>query len=143
MRIARTALAVGLLLAVWPAAAQEEVEADHAALAHRFVKIRSGSLHPQELFVGTANALGWLNYSGRLARVVFPGEAAKKLHCTAPGGFRLADGRLESREIGANQFASLCQLEPGRYEYEVELRSGAGQTGGRVPVVRRGTIVVR
>ena len=57
-------------------------------------------------------------------------EYVQKMTCTSKGTFHLDGERLRSVVIQFRQFASLCRLEPGEYEYRVELTSGVGGTGG-------------
>ena len=140
MRTCSLAAAVGLAVLAFSAAASED-ESDHAKHEHRFVRITSGSLHPKALKVGTDEAFGWVNYSSKIARVSFDQEVAKKMLCTTRTGFQLTGDRLESGNIQGRQFASLCRLAPGEYAYLVELRSGAGTTGGSGRTLE-GTLIV-
>jgi hypothetical protein len=135
---AAAALAVGL-----GAATSRADESDHETLEHEFIRITSASLQPATLELRSDEAIGWLNYSDKIARVSFPRDVGKHLTCHSKGSFRLTGDRLESGDIQARQFASLCQLAPGEYSYRVELRSGAGASGGGT-VVRslEGTLVV-
>jgi hypothetical protein len=111
-------------------AAASEDESDHAKHKHNFVRITSGSLHPETQEVGTGEAFGWVNYSSKIARVSFDEAVARKMQCTAITSFRVDGGRVVSGDIQGRQFASLCSLEPGEYAYLVELRSGAGTSAG-------------
>jgi hypothetical protein len=129
------ALALGL-----PAAAED---ADHVELEHVFVRITSGSLRPATLAVEQDQALGWLNYSNKIAKVSFDASVGKKLLCRSQGSFRLTGARLESGNIEVNAFASLCHLAPGEYEYQVELREGVGLGGTAAPELRTGKLVVQ
>ncbi len=127
--LAAAVLTIGLAVLAFSAAASED-EPDHAKHEHRFVRIRSSSLHPTAQKVGTDEAFGWVNYSSKIARVSFDQEVAKKMLCTTRTGFQLTGDRLQSGDIRGRQFASLCRLAPGEYAYLVELRSGAGASAG-------------
>lgn len=111
-----------------PARADEEGHdhSDHAERAHRYVRISASGLHPREQQAGPEDALGWVNYSSKLARVSFDSDVAKHMVCTTRTSFQLTGQRLESAPIRAQSFASLCQLEPGEYAYKVQLYKGAG-----------------
>jgi hypothetical protein len=84
------------------------------------------NLRPAVLRIHTDDAVGWLNYSRQRAVVSFDDEVAKKLTCQSRNSFRLTGRRLTTSPIQSQQFASLCTLAPGEYDYEVQLMSGAG-----------------
>ncbi len=139
--------ALSLVLLTLPfllaAKAEEAGVPDHAEHRHAFVRITDGSIRPGSLRVDSEDALGWLNYSRKIARVSFDKDVAERMFCTAKGGFRIAGDRLVSQPIQAFQFASLCRLEPGEYTYRVELVGGAGSAQNLTPVSsREGKIVV-
>ncbi len=104
-------------------------EPDHAEHDHRMARILETRVHPKVIEIHSADTLGWLNYSSRRARISFDAEVAKNLTCRSKGTFHLDGPRLSSNDIQARQFASLCSLAPGEYDYRVELRSGAGGAG--------------
>ena len=116
-----------LLLAAVPAPAEE---ADHADHEHQLIRIFENRVRPDPQTIHSDDAIGWLNYTSKIARISFDQEVAKKLTCTSPGSFRLDGARLVSGDIQATQFATLCNLAPGEYDYRVTLRSGIGTTGG-------------
>ena len=105
-------------------------EPDHAEHDHRMARILETRVHPKVVEIHSADAIGWLNYSSKRARISFDAEVAKNLTCRSKGTFHLDGPRLSSNDIQASQFASLCSLAPGEYEYRVELRSGIGGAGG-------------
>ncbi len=105
-------------------------EPDHAEHDQRMARILETRVHPKVIEIHSADAIGWLNYSSKRARISFDAEVAKNLTCRSKGTFRLDGDRLGSNDIQASQFASLCSLAPGEYEYRVELRSGIGGGGG-------------
>jgi hypothetical protein len=130
-----------LLLGLLSATALAETE-DHVSKEHRFVRITSSSLHPKTQKVGADEAFGWVNYSSKLAVVSFDAEVARRMTCTSRGNFSVQGDRLESGPIQGRQFAALCHLSPGSYEYRVSLRSGAGGSGVNTGRDLKGTIVV-
>ncbi len=105
-------------------------EPDHAEHDHRMARILETRVHPKVIEIHSADTLGWLNYSSKRARISFDAEVAKILTCRSKGTFHLDGPRLTSNDIQSSQFASLCSLAPGEYEYRVELRSGIGGSGG-------------
>ena len=146
MSTVRTCFVLGTLLGLLlanPAVSADEAAPDHLDRPHTFVRITEGSLHPAIQTIGASDAFGWINYSSRIARVSFDADVAKKLTCSSRGSFRLTGSRLESGDIQAQQFASLCSLAPGEYRYRVELRAGTGAGGGAPPEAREGTLIVK
>jgi plastocyanin len=137
------ALSSALILVVAMAArADDPAVEDHANRDHVFVTILALKVRPDVQRLKAGDAVGWLNYTNRIARVYFDKDVAKKMTCTSKGTFRLDGARLASADIQAQQFASLCSLAPGEYAYTVELRSGAGSSGGGVTNTLDGKIVV-
>jgi hypothetical protein len=132
-RLMIAALVAALALPAWGARAAS----DHTDHAHSVIRIGS-RLHPEQAQVSPDDALIWVNYSSRVARVVFAADVAKNLKCESASSFTLDGDRLVSRDIQASQFASLCRLAPGEYTYEIELFSGAG-TGGFAEAARKFT----
>ena len=143
MRMAALGLAIGLtaFFGVEGAVAQEE-QVDHAKYEHRFVRITSARVHPDPVRLTTDQALAWVNYSPKIARVSFDREVAKKMACRSPGAFRLIGDRLESNDIQGRQFASLCKLAPGEYTYRVALFDSYGAVVSPPARMLEGTIVV-
>ena len=109
---------------------------------HSSVRISSVRLHPEVQSIQADDALAWINYSRNVARIVFDQSVATKLKCRARSSFTLDGGRLVSAPVQGQQFASLCNLAPGEYDYTVELGSGAGQGGGGVSRTLKGRVVV-
>ncbi len=104
-------------------------EPDHAEHNHRMARILETHVHPKVIEIHSADAIGWLNYSSKRARISFEAAVAKNLTCRSKGSFHLDGPRLVSNDIQSSQFASLCSLAPGEYEYRVELHSGIGGSG--------------
>ena len=122
--------------------AEDLPAADHAARDHVFVTILPLKVRPEVQRIRAGDAVGWLNYTNRIARVYFAKDVAKSMTCTSKGTFRINGDRLESADIQAQQFASLCSLAAGEYAYTVQLRSGVGAGGeGAVTAILEGKIV--
>jgi hypothetical protein len=51
--------------------------------------------------------------------VVFEREVARDMICHSLVNFTIKDDELRSAPIHAGEFASFCQLKPGRYKYKV------------------------
>ncbi len=105
-------------------------ETDHAEKDHKVARILETRVRPKTLEIRSTDAIGWLNYSSKRARISFDAEVAKSMVCRSISTFRLDGARVVSSDIQATQFASLCSLAPGEYEYRVELSSGIGSSMG-------------
>lgn len=105
---------------------------DHAEYEHQYVRITDSGLRPAAQKIHPEMALGWINYSSRIARISFDAAVVKKLTCRTQGAgaFQVVDERLLSPKVQSMQFASLCHLARGEYAYEVETFSGIGTGGG-------------
>jgi hypothetical protein len=136
------ALSLAGLLAATPLAAHAE-DSDHIDHEHRLVRIGSTSLHPETLTIGASDAFGWVNYGSEIASVSFPAAVGEKMLCKQKTNFRLTGDRIESGDIQARQFVSLCALAPGEYSYQVSMRAGAGGSGPGPGRTLEGKIVVR
>jgi hypothetical protein len=128
--VANVSVLLAALLCSTVAAAKEP---DHAKHEHRFVRITSAKLHPETQQIHSTDAFGWVNYSSQIVRISFDREVGRHLTCTSRGSFRLTGDRLESGDVQARQFASLCRLAPGEYAYRVDLHKGIGSSGAGIP----------
>jgi hypothetical protein len=138
----RSLLAAGVAGTLALAAPARAEDSDHIDHEHRLVRIGSTSLHPPTLKLHAGDAFGWLNYSSEIARVSFDAGVADKMLCKERTSFRLGGDRIESGDVQARQFVSLCSLAPGSYPYRVDLRAGAGGSGGGPVRTLDGTLVV-
>jgi hypothetical protein len=141
MRSVALALGTVLLLASAPCPAQE-TNSELGEMPHVFITILQGKLKPEVQKLTPNDAVGWLNYTDKIARVSFDKEVAKRMVCKKEGSFKLNGDRLESSNIQAQQFATLCVLSKGEYTYKVDLFSGAGGGAGNVPTTREGKLVI-
>jgi plastocyanin len=141
MRSVVLAFVTVLLLASVPARAQE-TNPELGDTPHVYVTILQGKLKPDVQKLTPGDAVGWLNYTDKIARISFDKEVAKRMVCKKEGSFKLNGDRLESSNIQAQQFATLCVLSKGEYTYKVDLFSGAGSGGGNVPTTREGKLIV-
>lgn len=136
-------LRVSLVLAgLLFAGTSRAADSDHIDHEHRLVRIGSTSLHPQTLTIAAGDAFGWLNYGDQIATVSFDAGVASQMLCKERSSFRLTGERIDSGDIQARQFVSLCSLAPGRYAYRVEMRAGIGGSGAGPGRTLEGTIVV-
>jgi hypothetical protein len=133
MRTALAALAALALLAP-PAAAKDDRPAeipyatpgeipslnpDYRMSAHKVVLITDDSLNPRLVTLEEGQLVAWISYSPMPSVVVFEREVARNMICHSLVNFTIKDDELRSAPIHAGEFASFCQLKPGRYKYKV------------------------
>jgi hypothetical protein len=72
--------------------------------------------------------------------IVFEREVARSMICHSLVNFSIKEDELRSAPLNAGEFASFCQLKPGRYQYKVvrpkptENYSGARRIEGEIIV---------
>ncbi len=121
-----TWLAAAAAILFLPATAPAE-EPDHIGHRHTPIRIASSKPRPDPAKLPAANALVFLNYSGRIAQISFDESVAKSIACKSRSTFELSNGRLTAAYVRQGSFVSLCKLAPGNYDYRVELKRSAGE----------------
>lgn len=150
------ALGVAVALAAGPAAAEDtrpkEVPYDtpgeiplldptYTMEDHEIVLIASHDLRPKTVRLDPGQLVAWISYSPQPSVIVFERETAKKMVCHSLVNFSIQEDELRSAPLNAGEFASFCQLEPGRYRYAV-VRPDPGSAGAAVRKRLEGTIIV-
>jgi hypothetical protein len=132
----RTLLAafVALALLAAPAAAEDDrpteipfatpgqvpsLNPDYRMTAHKVVLITDDALSPRLVTLEEGQLVAWISYSPSPSVVVFEREVARNMICHSLVNFTIKDDELRSAPIHAGEFASFCQLKPGRYRYKV------------------------
>ncbi|MBT40092.1 MAG: hypothetical protein CL938_16275 [Deltaproteobacteria bacterium] len=92
---------------------------DVPVTSHRVVLITDDALNPDVVTLDEGQLVAWISYSGAESIVVFPGEVARDMRCHSLVNFSFAGDELRSEPISAGEFASFCELRPGRYRYRV------------------------
>ncbi len=133
MRSAWVSLALALSLAQ-PAASEDErpseipyaqpnglpqLSPDYKMSNHRVVLITDQALNPKVVTLDEGQLVAWISYSASESVVVFEREVAKDMICHSLVNFTIKDDELRSAPIHAGEFASFCQLKPGRYRYKI------------------------
>lgn len=96
-----------------------ELSPDYKMTNHRVVLITDQALNPKVIKLEKGQIVAWISYSATESVVVFEREVAKRMVCHNLVNFTIRDDELRSAPIHAGEFASFCQLEPGRYVYNV------------------------
>ncbi|HEX5066874.1 MAG TPA: hypothetical protein VFY49_12220 [Myxococcota bacterium] len=108
---------------------------------HEVVLITDNALNPRLVTVSEGQLVAWISYSAAPSVVVFEREIARSMVCHSLVNFSIEDDELKSSPIHAGEFASFCQLKPGRYKYKV-VRPGAPKSGEDAARKLEGEIVV-
>ena len=87
--------------------------------SHKVVLITDHALNPRLVQLDAGQLVAWISYSGWPSTVVFERETAKNMICHSLVNFHIKDDELRSAPIHAGEFASFCELKPGRYRYKV------------------------
>ncbi len=99
---------------------------DYNMTSHKVVLITDNSLSPRLATLEEGQLVAWISYSPIPSIVVFEREVAKSMICHSLVNFSIQDDELRSAPIHVGEFASFCQLKPGRYRYKI-VRPTAGQ----------------
>lgn len=150
------AAVLALLLAAFPVDAADDRPADipyqtpgeiptlspdYNMTSHKVVLITDNAVSPRLATLEEGQLVAWISYAPVPSVVVFEREVARSMICHSLVNFSIQDDELRSAPIHAGEFASFCQLKPGRYKYKI-VRPTAGQ--GSIDAARRidGEIVV-
>ena len=108
---------------------------------YKVVLITDHALNPRLVTLDEGQLVAWISYTAIPSEVVFEREVARDMVCHSLVNFSLKDDELRSAPIHAGEFASFCQLKPGRYKYKVTRQDSP--TTGAAPAKRLdGEIIV-
>ncbi len=108
---------------------------------HKVVLITDQEIRPERVTLDEGQLVAWISYSAVPGRIVFEREVAKSIICHSLVNFSIQDDELRSALIHAGEFASFCELKPGRYRYKV-VRPETGEAAASARHMLRGEIVV-
>lgn len=99
---------------------------------HKVVLITDHGLNPRLTTLQEGQLIAWISYGRAPSRIVFEREVARDMICHNLINFEIVDDELRSAEIHPGEFASFCELKPGRYTYKVVRPDPklAGPSGG-------------
>ena len=109
--------------------------------SHKVVLITNHGLNPRLVTLDEGQLVAWISYSPVPSTVVFEREVARSMICHSLVNFSIKDDELRSAPIHAGEFASFCQLKPGRYKYKV-LREDMRKRGVDAAKKLEGEIIV-
>ena len=107
---------------------------DYRRTSHKVVLITDDALSPRLVTLDEEQLVAWISYSKSPSTIVFEREVARSMVCHSLVNFSIQDDELKSAEIHTGEFASFCQLRPGRYRYKVirqNPKAGGHDTGAR------------
>ena len=106
---------------------------EYKLTSHKVVLITDNAINPRLVTLDEGQLVAWISYSPVPSVVVFEREVARNMICHSLVNFSIVDDELRSAPINAGEFASFCQLKPGRYKYRVVRpdRGGAGTDTAR------------
>jgi hypothetical protein len=110
--------------------------------SHKVVLITDQDLRPQRVFLDKGQLVAWVSYAPQPSVIVFEREVARNMICHSLVNFTIKEDELRSAPIHAGEFASFCQLKPGRYRYKV-VRPDPGQSAAGSRARMEGEIIVR
>ena len=118
-----------------------QLDPTYRAGNHQVVLITDQALNPRLVKLKGDEVVAWLSYSTQPTAVVFELEVAKDMTCHHLVNFKLEEDELRSALMHAGDFASFCELKPGRYRYKV-VRPNPGQNTRSAATRLEGEIIV-
>ncbi len=96
-----------------------QLDPTYRMTSHRVVLITDNALNPRLVKLESGQLVAWISYSPVASVIVFEREVAKSMICHSLVNFTLKEDELRSATLHAGEFASFCQLKPGRYRYNI------------------------
>lgn len=96
-----------------------QLSPDYRQTSHKVVLITDDTLSPRSVKLAEGQLVAWISYSHAATTIIFEREVAKSMICHSLVNFSIQDDELRSEPIHPGEFASFCELKPGRYGYIV------------------------
>ena len=96
-----------------------QLDPGYRATSHKVVLITDQSLNPRLVTLEEGQLVAWISYSKAPSQIVFEREIAANMICHSLVNFSLVEDELRSAMIHPGEFASFCELKPGRYKYKI------------------------
>lgn len=110
--------------------------------SHQVVLITDDALNPRLVKLDKGQLVAWISYARQQSVVIFERETAKNMVCHSLVNFSITEDEIRSQPINAGEFASFCELTPGRYKYKV-VRPDAGTIRAGSVKQLEGEIIVK
>ncbi len=101
-----------------------QMDPSYRMASHKIVLITDHALNPRRVTLNKGDLVAWISYAKEPSTVIFERETAKDMICHSLVNFSIQEDEIRSQPIHAGEFASFCQLKPGRYRYKVVRLSG-------------------
>ena len=111
------------------------------AAPRKVVLIADEALNPRLVQLTEGEHVAWLSYSKIPSQIVFDRDTAKSMICHSLVNFTIKDAEIVSGDIHAGEFASFCELKPGRYKYMIR-RPNPGSNAASARSRLEGEIIV-
>jgi hypothetical protein len=96
-----------------------QLSPDYRQTSHKVVLITDDRISPRSVLLKEGQLVAWISYSQNAATIVFEREVARSMICHSLVNFSIVEDELKSAPIHPGEFASFCELKPGRYGYIV------------------------
>jgi hypothetical protein len=96
-----------------------QLSPDYRQTSHKVVLITDDRISPRSVKLNEGQLVAWISYSQNAATIVFEREVARSMICHSLVNFSIVEDELKSAPIHPGEFASFCELKPGRYGYIV------------------------
>jgi hypothetical protein len=118
------------LLAASPVSAEDgkrlpKLDPGYSKSTQKVVLITDQAINPRVVTLDEGQLLAWISYSNTGTQIVFERDIAKNMICHSLVNFSLVEDELRSAVIQSGEFASFCELKPGRYEYRIVREASA------------------
>lgn len=104
-----------------------QLSPDYRQTSHKVVLITDDSISPRSVNLKEGQLVAWISYASNPTEIVFEREVARDMICHSLVNFSIVEDELKSAPIQPGEFASFCELKPGRYEYILK-RPSLGMT---------------
>jgi hypothetical protein len=101
-----------------------QLSPDYRQTSHKVVLITDQSISPRSVKLKEGQLVAWISYASNPTEIVFEREVAKNMICHSLVNFSIVEDELKSAPIHPGEFASFCELKPGRYEYMLKRPAG-------------------
>ena len=97
-----------------------QLSPDYRQTSHVVVLITDDRISPQSVRLKEGQLIAWISYSATPVTIVFEREVARSMICHSLVNFSIVEDELISAPIHPGEFASFCELKPGRYQYMIK-----------------------
>jgi hypothetical protein len=119
-----------------------QLSPDYRQTNHKVVLITDDTLSPRTVKLKEGQLVAWISYSHAASTIVFEREVARSMICHSLVNFSIQDDELRSEPIHPGEFASFCELKPGRYGYIVTRKAKGMEAHIQAQDRLRGEIIV-